>query len=301
VTPRRTSMIPANGGKLVKRILVAMDFSRHAQRAFEWAGALARRFSAELELVTSVFVVPFSAVPGGYAAPVSDLYSARAATERRLDEVVAELASAGLRAHYTVLHEDPSSGLCALALEKGVDLIALGTRGRGGLAHVLLGSVAERVARLAHCPVLTVHEEVSAPRPLRKLLVPSDFSDPAAGALALARELVEPGGSITVLHAIQPVLAPGDPSVPLADPQSEAWARAEFEQLAAGAPGARLEFDLRYSNPDTGVLDAAAQHAVDAIVMGSRGRSGLAHVLLGSVAERVIRRAPVPVFTTKPR
>ena len=294
-------MIPADGGKAVRRILVALDFSRHAERALDWARALASRFSAVLEIAPSVFAVPFASVPGGYAAPLEDLRAARAATERRLEELVAELAGAGLRAHYTVLHEDPSSGLCALALEKGADLIALGSRGRTGLAHVLLGSVAERVARLAHCPVLTVHEDVSAPRPLRKLLVPSDFSDPAAAALALARTLVEPDGSLVVAHAIQPVLGPGDPSVPLADPRSEAWARAEFHKLSAAAPGTRLEFDLRYSNPDTGVLEAAARHGVDAIVMGSRGRTGLAHVLLGSVAERVIRRAPVPVFTTKPR
>jgi len=294
-------MIPADGGKAVKRILVAMDFSGHAERAFDWAQALARRFSAELEIVTSVFAVPFAVVPGGYAAPLDDLRAARAATERRLEERVAELTGSGLRARYTVLHEDPSSGLCALALEKAVDLVALGTRGRAGLAHVLLGSVAERVARLAHCPVLTVHEGVSAPRPLRKLLVPSDFSDPAAAALLLARTLLEPGGSIVVTHAIQPVLAPGDPSLPLADPRSEAWARAEFEKLAAQTPGARLEFDLRYSNPETGVLEAASEHAADAIVMGSRGRTGLAHVLLGSVAERVIRRAAVPVFTSKAR
>jgi len=198
-------MIPADGGKAVKRILVAMDFSGHAERAFDWAQALARRFSAELEIVTSVFAVPFAVVPGGYAAPLDDLRAARAATERRLEERVAELTGSGLRARYTVLHEDPSSGLCALALEKAVDLVALGTRGRAGLAHVLLGSVAERVARLAHCPVLTVHEGVSAPRPLRKLLVASDFSDPAAAALLLARTLLEPGGSIVVTHAIQPV------------------------------------------------------------------------------------------------
>jgi nucleotide-binding universal stress UspA family protein len=131
--------------------------------------------------------------------------------------------------------------------------------------------------------------------------VPSDFSDPAAAALALARKLVEPGGSLVVAHAIQPVLGPGDPSVPLADPRSESWARAEFQKLCAAAPDARLELDLRYANPDTGVLEAAAKHAVDAIVMGSRGRTGLAHVLLGSVAERVIRRAALPVFTTRPR
>jgi nucleotide-binding universal stress UspA family protein len=284
----------------MRRILVATDFSPHAEGALEWAAALAQRFSAELELASSVYAMPFASAPGAYAPPADDLRAARAATERRLEAVVARLSAAGLRAHYTVLHEDPSSGICALASEKGSDLVALGTRGRSGLAHVLLGSVAERVARVAPCPVLTVHAEVSA-RPLRKLLVPSDFSDAAAAAFGLAARLVEPGGRLVVAHAVQPVLASGDPTLPLPDPQSEAWARGEFEKLCASLPGVSAEFDLAYAAPDAAVLDAAARHGADAIVMGTRGRTGLAHVLLGSVAERVIRRAPLPVITTRPR
>jgi nucleotide-binding universal stress UspA family protein len=248
-----------------------------------------------------VFLVPFAPVPGGWSTPTADLHAARAATERRLEELVAELQRSGVCAHYTVLHEDPSSGICALAREQGSDLIALGTRGRAGLAHVFLGSVAERVARLARSPVLTVHAGVSAPKPLRKLLVPSDFSDPAAAAFALAARLLEPGGAIVVAHAIQPVLGPGEPAQPLPDPHGESWARAEFAKLRAARPELSLEFDLRYSAADGGVIDAAEAHAADAIVMGTTGRTGLAQMFLGSVAERVIRRAQLPVITTKPR
>src|SRR5258705_1088826 len=170
----------------VQRILVATDFSAHADRALEWAIALARRFSGELELVSSVFVLPLPAGPPGYAVPTDYLRGAREAAERRLGELVAGIEKQGLRARYTILHEDPSSGICARAKETGADLVALGTRGCSGLAHVVLGSVAERVARLAPCPVFTVHAQVPLPRPLRKLLVPTDFSPHAGRALQLA-------------------------------------------------------------------------------------------------------------------
>lgn len=283
----------------LSRILVATDFSPHADRALEWGAALARRFSAELEITTSVFVVPFAAVPPGYGMPPDYLRGVREAADRRLGEIAARIAGEGIRVRHTVLHEDPSSGICALASEKRADLIALGTRGRAGLAHVLLGSVAERVARQAKCPVLTVHSEVAPPRPLRKLLVSTDFSDSANAALALARELLEPGGHLVLAHAIPPVLAPGDPALPLSDPRSEAWARAEYEKVRPTLAGVGVEFDLRYGAADTAVLDAAARHQADAIVIGTQGRTGLAHVLLGSVAERVIRRASLPVFSAK--
>ncbi|MFI5315613.1 MAG: universal stress protein [Myxococcota bacterium] len=285
----------------MKRILVATDFSPHAQRALEWATALARRFSAELELVTSIYVVPFAAAPSGYGMPADYLRGVRDAADSRLAELAARLTAEGLRVHYTVLHEDPSSGICALARETKADLLALGTRGRAGLAHVLLGSVAERAARLAPCPVLTVHAGVSAPRPLRKLLVATDFSQAAREALELARGLVEPGGSLVLAHAIPPVMGPGDPAVPLPDPTSEAWARGQYEALLPTLAGVSCEFDLRFGQPDSSLLAAAAEHRADAIAMGTVGRTGLAHVFLGSVAERVIRSAPLPVFSVKAR
>ncbi len=283
----------------MKRILVATDFSTHADRALAGAVALAKRFSAELELATSVFVMPFAGVPAGYGTPPDYLRGVREAADQRLGELGARISAEGVPVHQTVLHEDPSSGICALAAEKKVDLIALGTLGRSGLAHVLLGSVAERVARLAPCPVLTAHADVPPPQPLRKLVVGTDFSESANAALRFARGLVEPGGSLVLAHGIPAVMGPGDPPTPLPDPHSEAWARREFEKVRPKLSGVGAELDLAFGSGDTSVLDAGTRHSADAIVIGTQGRTGLAHVLLGSVAERVIRRAQLPVFSVK--
>jgi nucleotide-binding universal stress UspA family protein len=284
----------------VKRILVATDFSPHAERALAWGAALAKRFNAELELVTSVFVVPLAAGPHTYGIPPEYLRNVREQADRHLDELAARFARDGIRVECTVLHEDPSSGICARAAETKADLVAIGTRGRGGLSHVLLGSVAERTARLASCPVLVVHAASPQPRPLRKLLVPRDYSAAAFAALGLARALLEPGGELLLLHAIAPVLSAGAPERPLEDPRAEQWARAEFEKLRGSLAGTKARLELRYGAPDAAVLEAAAEVSADAIVMGTRGRSGIAHLLLGSVAERVLRRALAPVFVTQP-
>ena len=285
----------------MKRILVATDFSEHAEGALAWGAALAKRFNAELELVTSVFVVPLAAGPHTYGIPPEYLRNVREQADRHLDELAARFARDGIRVERTVLHEDPSSGICARAVETKADLVAIGTRGRAGLAHVLLGSVAERTARLAPCPVLAVHAGSPQPRALRKLLVPMDYSAPALAALHFARTLLEPGGELLLLHAIAPVLSAGAPERPLEDPRAEQWARAEFEKLRGSLAGTKARLALRYGAPDAAVVEAAAEVSADAIVMGTRGRSGLAHLLLGSVAERVLRRAPQPVFVTQPR
>src|SRR5258705_10280875 len=107
----------------VQRILVATDFSAHADRGLEWATALALRFSGELELVSSVFMLPLPAGPPGYAVPTDYLRGAREAAERRLGERATGLEKQGLRARYTILHEEPSSGNCARAKETGAELV----------------------------------------------------------------------------------------------------------------------------------------------------------------------------------
>lgn len=140
----------------MKRILVATDFSEHAQRAVAWGAALAKRFGAELELITSVFVVPLAAGPHSYGIPPDYLRNVREQADKHLDEVAARYKRDGIAVQCTVLHEDPSSGVCARAAETNADLIVLGTRGRSGLGHVLLGSTAERVLRRAPVPVVVL-------------------------------------------------------------------------------------------------------------------------------------------------
>jgi nucleotide-binding universal stress UspA family protein len=136
----------------VHRILLATDFSPGSARARAFASMLARRLGAEL--VVAHVSEPLAIVPG------SDLAAEEVAqTERELDRVVGELKREGVAARGTVVPGEPATEIVALAEREHADLIVLGTHGRSGLAHVLLGSVAERVLRRARCPVLAVPHE----------------------------------------------------------------------------------------------------------------------------------------------
>lgn len=152
----------------LKRILTATDFSRHSQVALQYAAAFAKAFHAEVYLChvleTPDFLSNFPPVSEGYFPPnLGELQEKHARVQ--CEQV---LASVGLsQAQVLLLHGRPYHEIVQAAREEEIDLIILGTHGRGAVAHMLLGSIAERVVRTASCPVLTVrageHEFVSPP------------------------------------------------------------------------------------------------------------------------------------------
>ncbi len=142
----------------LKRILVPTDFSEHSRNALRYAAAFANRFGAEIYLLhvfQDLSIFQPDAVTAGppAAAPLEEmLAAARAALERSLQESNVK----GLPVHPEVCEGSPFEEIVTFAKEKDIDLIVMGTHGRGWLAHVLLGSVTEKVVRKAPCPVLTV-------------------------------------------------------------------------------------------------------------------------------------------------
>lgn len=141
----------------LKRILVATDFSKHSQVALQYAAAFGKAFSAEVILCHTLEKPDFlSQLP-----PVAETYFPPNLTEiqEKHARVQCEqvLAAAGLsQARVLLVHGNPSAEITRAAKEENVDLVIVGTHGRGALAHILLGSVAEKVVRAAPCPVLTV-------------------------------------------------------------------------------------------------------------------------------------------------
>ena len=131
----------------LERVLVATDFSRCSLRALERGEELARRLGAEL-LLLHVAGVP---VAGSRTAA-----AAHGDAERELAATVEQVVHHGVRARGLLREGAPDEEILAAAAAEGASLIVVGTHGRTGLAHVLLGSVAERVVRAAPCPVLTV-------------------------------------------------------------------------------------------------------------------------------------------------
>jgi nucleotide-binding universal stress UspA family protein len=138
----------------------------------------------------------------------------------------------------------------------------------------------------------------------RHFLIPLDGNDQSWAALDHVAEHA-PGSTVTVLHVIDPARATYGASAGIPT-SSEDWYEAEetkaerlFETAAERAPSLELETALEVGQPSRVIVEYAEEHGVDQIAMGSHGRQGVARVLLGSVAEVVVRRSPVPVTVVR--
>jgi universal stress protein A len=143
----------------ITNILVPVDFSPHAEHAFTYAATLAERFGAKLALL---YVVDDSFATGGWSSEIyvpnvpELMENLIADADRRLATLKASAAALGLTAETAVIRGRPAHAIVEHAQNGGFDLIVMGTHGRTGMSHVVMGSVAERVLRKAPCPVLTV-------------------------------------------------------------------------------------------------------------------------------------------------
>jgi nucleotide-binding universal stress UspA family protein len=144
---------------LLKQILVATDFSEPSDAAFAYGRELARVFSAQLTVlhVTENIAARAYGADGFVFAEPELQRDVEAAARKQLDALVSEQERAELHVQPIVLTANSTAtAIVAFAKENNVDLIVMGTHGRGAVAHLLMGSVAERVVRTAPCPVLTV-------------------------------------------------------------------------------------------------------------------------------------------------
>lgn len=187
--------------------------------------------------------------------------------------------------------DDPAEVILSYADEIGAGAICMGTRGRGGIGRLVLGSVTEKVVRSARRPVLTVRENVrSWGEGPRRLLVGADLSPMMKPALAWAGVLAaETGAELTSVHVVTSHAA--------AVGQNHLQEiHAEFREL--GLEGVELEAELLIGDPRVEIRKLAEQREeVDLLVTSSHGRSGAARLVLGSVTESLVRRAPCPVLT----
>ena len=143
----------------LKKILVAVDFSEHSQTALRYAEEFAKAFDAEVLLCHVVEHADLlSRIPPGGEAyfPPNLPEIQKQHAQEECDRLLAESEIA--RGRVVLAEGTPFVEIVRLAREEGADLIITGTHGRGAVAHMLLGSVAERVVRKAPCPVLTVRQ-----------------------------------------------------------------------------------------------------------------------------------------------
>ncbi len=290
-------------------ILVATDFSETASLALDRGIELAIRHESEIALVHVMQPnIPPLAAPEMVVIPPNYEEMLREACNEGLAQAAARATEAGVRASQYLEQGRAANRITACADEVGADLILLGTRGNTGFKRLLLGSVAEEVVRIADQPVLTVHPGDDRPiEPVRRLLLPTDFSPAADQALGAAILLLagSADAEIILVHTyhIASTVVPlggfgsGGSSFLVENAHQLAAQAAEPSAAALREKGFRVEVIVERGDPAEVVTNLASERDVDVIVMGTRGHSKLRLVLLGSTAERIVEHAPCPVLT----
>jgi nucleotide-binding universal stress UspA family protein len=291
-------------------IIAAVDFSAESEHALTWAARLAAQRDCELRLIHAV-AWSFTAdllVTLGDVAEAQLIDEARARLEKLAEPLRARVRS--------VVHDAVLGPATRVILDQAAahhaDLLVLGTRGLRGWPHLLLGSTAERVISAARCPVLAVHGHDAMPpeppeRPWR-LLAATDGSPEAAAAIRAAVAVLAPAATeISLLRAFEasPLFYPGIDGIS-AHEVFEAARDAVEDELdvdtrALAGEGIHARALLRDGFAPDVIVAAASEMNADLVVMGTRGRGGLSHLLMGSTAERVAQRAAVPVLVVPRR
>lgn len=305
---------------MYRSILVPLDGSPAAEQALRWALSLARRFEAALNIV-------HVHVPGGGTYAEAGLYDGlvdgalREQMQAYLDGVIQRLSQVtkvSLRS--AIVDGLVVDAINGHARSAGADLIVMTTQGRGPLARFWFGSVADALVRQATIPVLFVRPQESVAEwdqepAWARVLIPLDGSQLAeqvlepAVALATATE-----AEVELLYVVQQLVQEG--YVPrsgqvtalldqLREAEHQEQVRAEkyLEKLAERLRNLSCRVTTRvisHIRPAMAILDEASAGGVHVIALATHGRGGFKRMLLGSVADKVVRGATTPVFVYRP-
>jgi universal stress protein A len=146
-----------------QRFLVPVDFSEDANQAVKYATDLASKLGARMTLLHVIQLLPFGSGDMGVTVPYTYTQDLEAEITSRMQVYLERVTAAGLEGEIAVAHGVPFQEILETAKAQQVNLIIMGTHGRTGLQHVLMGSVAEKVVRLAPCPVLVVRQPTIVP------------------------------------------------------------------------------------------------------------------------------------------
>ncbi len=287
--------------RLFDRVLVALDGSVRAEAILTPLGTLlAGAPGSDVTLVTVVAGEPRE----GYAVPEAGVVlrsdDLRAAVERYHARTIERFTLRGVRSSSRVRTGRTAEEIVDLSAELEVDLVALTTHGRSGLARWRLGSVAEKVLRASRAPVLALRSFPGGPAlpdgaAFRRILVPVDGSGLSLAVRPLVAKIVgRTGAAIEALYVDD---APIGSDIP--DDRS----RGVLDAIARSFREAGLEATSRFrrGDPAATIVDAAAEGRFDLVAMSTHGRSGLGRWMLGSVAEKVLRHGTTSILLAPAR
>ena len=294
----------------INKILCPLDFSKSSKVAMKNAIELAKMVNGELHLFHAILMyeddsykpddrLPDNIVSYALIEEISNQKLKNIAADHAGDSF--KVVTASSRA-FSAAEE-----ILRYAGDEQIDLIIMGTHGRTAISHLLLGSVAERIIRMAKCPVMTFRKDWKNLGEYKKILVPTDFSDHSKLALRYALELADFYKSeITLFHAFEQQM---HPSFYASGKTSMFEIDSELKQRATDAlikfrnePG-KPEIETKYVFAEGTayheIVEYAKKENFDLLVIATHGLRGLEHFLIGSTTEKVIRHTEIPVLTVK--
>lgn len=296
----------------MQRIMVPLDGGPFAEQALTVGAAIARTNRARLDIVLVHAPLP----PMAPEAPLERIDAVHTALRAQLagylDDVATRTAAThGIVAVASTLDGDPATELERFADRNAVDLVVMCTHGRGPVARAWLGSVADRLLRALDGQILLLRpdgDQKLDPR-FRVILVAVDGGALSETAIPAARALLEPGGTLVLARSVAPpVMVPLAFEMPVTPPVislgeiRDAAERYLAEMRRRVMPtGVSVRIALGES-ADTAawLVGRAEMEGADLIAISTHGRKGLARLMLGSVADKVIRSAGVPVLVCHP-
>ena len=288
-------------------ILVGVDGSPESLGAVDWAVARAARNDWRVHILCAYSLPSFTtaSLDGGYAA--LDDTAVRSGAQAVVDEAVARVQGRNVAVTSSLETGDPAGVLVDLSGEAA--LAVVGTRGGGGFADRLLGTVSSALPAHAHCPTVVVprHTEGAEYTPVRRIVVGVDGSESARKALRWAVHEAEPWeAELTAIAAVPMASGAGALAwLPAAVDREQVLAdvRSGLDRAVADAVEGHPTVVVRRHALDGNAAELMAEFstAVDLVVVGSRGRGGFSGLLLGSVSQGVLSHASCPVMVVPAR
>lgn len=280
-------------------ILCPTDFSEASDRALKYAVELAAGEAGASIRLLHVDDLPTYGLPEGSVLDEP----LRVAWRQRLDDLAERFADR-IRVVPAFARGHASDEIVGMAGD--VDLVVMSTRGRGAFARALLGTTAQKVTRSCPAPVLTIDPEARV-TPIRNVLCMLDLSPSCEAALDEAARWAErTGATLHLLHVFELPIHTLPDGGSLFEPDALARVRAQAaDRLMAILSRRPTTAEVRTHVIEGAPAPIAAQviedEAIDLVVMGTHGRSGVQRWLLGSVAERMLRTSRVPVMVVRGR
>jgi len=298
-------------------ILVPLDGSPLAEQALPLAIQIAQQDTSKLRLVL-VHQIPPAPLDSAAAKMFTAIELARREAEQAyLRGVQIRLRERGIRLSSAVtLKGAVGPSLAQYAQEMDVDLIVMATHGRGGISRAWLGSVADHLVRHTDIPVLLVRPTGTQPSEEfepgdRQVLVPLDGSPLAEEALEAAGRIARLwAANVTLLQVVHPVPLSSDAALPWLsafDEELTAQCREQAKDYLEGISDQMREQNIRASgvavvgwNAAETILEVARPERVSLVVLATHGRGGIRRLALGSIADKLVRAADVPVLVCHP-